>query len=74
MPGAPQTLTQAQYLADANFLNIDRRLRSDNSLNGYDVIEVSRQLVNGNNYVIKYRNSKGSIIVYKVYISFAGQI
>ena len=38
MPGAPKTLTRAEYLADSNFLTIDGRLRSDNSLNGYDVI------------------------------------
>ena len=73
MVGAPKVLTREEYLADANFLNIDAKLRSDNSLTGYDVVEVSRQLVNGNNYRIKYRNQSGAFVIYEVY-SFDGKI
>jgi xanthosine utilization system XapX-like protein len=74
MPGAPQSLSKAQYLADPNFVNIDNKLKREANLAGYEVVEVTRQLVNGNIYTITYKNSNGVTIIYRVYISFSGDI
>ena len=65
-------MTKEEYLADKNFANIDAKLRKEEDLNGYKVVSVSRQLVNGNNYEIKYQNSLGGFIIYRVHVSFAG--
>ena len=67
-------MSRAQYLADPNFLSIDAKLRRDSNLAGFDVVSVSRQLVNGYNYAITYRNQQGVTIVYNVYVTFKGDI
>jgi hypothetical protein len=72
--GAPGTLTKEEYLADENFLNIDAKLRKENDLVGFDVTEVRRQLVNGNNYWVTYKNFKGDTFVFEVYASFKGEL
>ena len=74
LTGAPQSLSKAQYLADPNFVNIDNKLKREANLAGYEVVEVTRQLVNGNIYTITYKNSNGVTIIYRVYISFSGDI
>ena len=61
-------------MADPNFLNIDALLRKNNQLKGYDVVSVTRQLVNGNNYNIRYRSQSGAFADFKVYVSFKGEI
>jgi len=49
-------LSRAQYLSDNNFLNIDAKLKKDSNLAGFEVVNVTRQQLNGYNYIITYRN------------------
>jgi hypothetical protein len=67
-------LSRGQYLSDNNFLNIDAKLRKDSNLAGFEVVSVTRQQVNGYNYVITYRNQQGATILYNIYVTFKGDI
>jgi hypothetical protein len=61
-------------LSDNNFLNIDAKLRKDSNLAGFEVVSVTRQQVNGYNYVITYKNQQGATILYNIYVTFKGDI
>jgi hypothetical protein len=74
LPGGSQTLTRAEYLADTNFLNIDAKMRREQNLQGFDIVQVSRQVVAGSVYTVVYRNQLGSIATFKVFVDLRGEI
>ena len=74
MPGAPQTLSRTEYLSDSNFLNIDSKLRRDQNLQGWDLVGVTRQVVNGFIYVLTYRNQQGATLTYRIIVSRNGDL
>ena len=67
-------MSRAQYLSDNNFLNIDAKLKNDSNLAGFEVVNVTRQQLNGYNYIITYRNQQGTTIVYNIYVTLMGDI
>jgi len=52
-------LTRTQYLADPDFVKVDAKLRKDYNLYGFDVAEVTAQLVAGTIYGITYKTKLG---------------
>ena len=74
MTGAPQTLSRTEYLSDSNFLNIDSKLRRDQNLQGWDLVGVTRQVVNGFIYVLTYRNQQGATLTYRIIVSRNGDL
>ena len=61
-------------MIDPNFIKINQKLRRQNLLNGFDVVEVSREIGNVTNYIITYRNGQGTMIVYQLNINQKGEI
>ena len=74
LPGSPTVLTAQEIDEDENLANIDKHLREDGSLDGYEISGVRRQLVRGFIYFITYTNADGAELEYEVYISFNGKI
>ena len=72
--GEPEVQSKEEYESDPNFSKIDDKLRAENDLDGFDVVSVSKQVVNGMIYVIIYRNPDGEERTYEVFVNPDGQI
>ena len=67
--GEPEVQSKEEYESDPNFSKIDDKLRAENDLDGFDVVSVSKQVVNGMIYVIIYRNPDGEERTYEVFVN-----
>ncbi len=68
MPGAPASVSRVEFTKNPKYVNLDSRIRRENNnLQGFDLVEVTTQLVNGFNHVFTYRNPQGTTVRFTVY-------
>ena len=69
MPGKAEMQSEEEYRNDPNFQAIDQKIRNENDLSQYNVVSVSKQIVNGYIYIITYRGPDGREKIYRVLLT-----
>ena len=74
MPGKAEMQSEEEYRNDPNFQAIDQKIRNENDLSQYNVVSVSKQIVNRHIYIITYRGPDGREKIYEVFVNSNGEI